>query len=171
MVKAGDVLVRIDPRDYEVAVAKAEADLRDAEAALESSRIDIPITTANTASQLKTATFEPRRCRRVCAGSPAPVGRRARPPGIGPSAGARGGSERQENQRRCRALQTVGRQKRDSPAAVRHGRGAGRQRAGHARFAQGGGPRSRAEHRGGAERRSTKPVSASRRRTPRLNPP
>ena len=38
VVKAGDVLVRIDPRDYEVAVAKAEADLRDAEAALESSK-------------------------------------------------------------------------------------------------------------------------------------
>jgi membrane fusion protein, multidrug efflux system len=54
-VKAGDVLVRIDPRDYEVAVAKAEADLLDAEAALETSRIDIPITTANTSSQLKTA--------------------------------------------------------------------------------------------------------------------
>ena len=44
-VKAGDVLVSIDPRDYEVALAKAEADLADAEAALESSRIDIPITT------------------------------------------------------------------------------------------------------------------------------
>jgi membrane fusion protein (multidrug efflux system) len=55
VVKAGEVLVRIDPRDYEVAVAKAEADLRDAEAALESSRIDIPITAATTASQLKTA--------------------------------------------------------------------------------------------------------------------
>ena len=36
--------------------SRREADLRDAEAALESSRIDIPITTANTASQLKTAT-------------------------------------------------------------------------------------------------------------------
>jgi membrane fusion protein (multidrug efflux system) len=56
VVKAGDVLVRIDPRDYEVAVAKADADLRDAEATLESSRIDIPITNTNTASQLKTAT-------------------------------------------------------------------------------------------------------------------
>jgi membrane fusion protein (multidrug efflux system) len=55
IVKAGEVLVRIDPRDYEVAVAKAEADLRDAEAALESSRIDIPITAATTASQVKTA--------------------------------------------------------------------------------------------------------------------
>jgi membrane fusion protein, multidrug efflux system len=56
VVKAGDVLVRIDPRDYKVAVDKAEADLHDAEAALEGSRIDIPITTTNTASQLKTAT-------------------------------------------------------------------------------------------------------------------
>ncbi len=54
-VKAGDVLVRIDPRDYEVAVAKAEADLLDSQAALESSRIDIPITSANTSSQVKTA--------------------------------------------------------------------------------------------------------------------
>jgi membrane fusion protein (multidrug efflux system) len=55
IVKAGDVLVRIDPKDYEVAVAKAEADVADAEAALESSRIDIPITNTNTSSQLKTA--------------------------------------------------------------------------------------------------------------------
>jgi membrane fusion protein (multidrug efflux system) len=55
-VKAGDVLVRIDPKDYEVALAKAQADLADAQAALESSRIDIPITSTNTASTLKTAT-------------------------------------------------------------------------------------------------------------------
>ena len=55
-VKAGDVLVRIDPRDYEVALAKAEADLADSEAALETSRIDIPITSINTSSQLKNAT-------------------------------------------------------------------------------------------------------------------
>ena len=54
-VSAGDVLVKLDSRDYEVALAKAQADLKDAEAALESSRIDIPITTANTSSQLKTA--------------------------------------------------------------------------------------------------------------------
>jgi membrane fusion protein (multidrug efflux system) len=56
IVKAGDVLVRIDPRDYQVALAKAEADLADAEAALETSRIDIPITSTNTSSQLKSAT-------------------------------------------------------------------------------------------------------------------
>ncbi|MCU1238115.1 MAG: secretion protein HlyD family protein [Candidatus Solibacter sp.] len=54
-VKAGDVLVRIDPRDYEVAVAKAAADLADAEAALDSSRMNVPITLTNTTSQLTTA--------------------------------------------------------------------------------------------------------------------
>ncbi len=54
-VNAGDILVRLDPRDYEVALAKAQADLGDAEAALESSRIDVPITTTNTASQLTSA--------------------------------------------------------------------------------------------------------------------
>jgi membrane fusion protein (multidrug efflux system) len=55
IVKAGDILVRIDPKDYEVALAKAAADVADAEAALESSRIDVPITNTNTSSQLKTA--------------------------------------------------------------------------------------------------------------------
>jgi membrane fusion protein (multidrug efflux system) len=55
-VNAGDVLVRLDPRDYEIALAKAQADLADAEASLESSRIGIPIVTANSSSQLKTAT-------------------------------------------------------------------------------------------------------------------
>ncbi len=54
-VKAGDVLVRIDPADYEVAVAKADADLADAEAALQGSQIGIPITATDTASQLTTA--------------------------------------------------------------------------------------------------------------------
>ena len=54
-VQAGQVLLRVDPTDYEVAVAKAGADLADAEATLESSRIGVPITSANTASQLKTA--------------------------------------------------------------------------------------------------------------------
>ncbi len=54
-VKAGDVLARIDPKDFEVALAKAEADLADAEAALETSRIDIPITSTTTASQIKSA--------------------------------------------------------------------------------------------------------------------
>ena len=37
-VNAGDVIVRIDPKDYEVAVAKAEADVANAEANLDSSQ-------------------------------------------------------------------------------------------------------------------------------------
>jgi membrane fusion protein, multidrug efflux system len=55
VVKAGDPLVRIDPKDYQVAVAKAEADLADAQAALAGSRTDVPIVSTNTASTLETA--------------------------------------------------------------------------------------------------------------------
>jgi membrane fusion protein, multidrug efflux system len=55
IVKKGDVLAKIDPRDYEVAVAKAEADLADAKASLESSRTDVPITSTNTDSTLRSA--------------------------------------------------------------------------------------------------------------------
>ena len=54
-VKQGDVLVKLDPKDYQVAVTKAEADLADAEAALETSRTNVPIVSVDTASQLKTA--------------------------------------------------------------------------------------------------------------------
>lgn len=54
-VNQGDVLVTLDPKDYQVAVAKAEADLADAEATLESSRTNVPIVSVDTASQLKTA--------------------------------------------------------------------------------------------------------------------
>ena len=55
-VRQGDELARIDPRDYEVAVAKADADLADVEAALRASRTDVPIVSTTTASSLETAT-------------------------------------------------------------------------------------------------------------------
>lgn len=54
-VKAGDVLVVLDPKDYEVAVAKARADLAEAVASYQSSTTDIPITSTNTKSNLTTA--------------------------------------------------------------------------------------------------------------------
>jgi membrane fusion protein, multidrug efflux system len=54
-VHAGDILVMLDPKDYEVAVEKAEADLADAEAALETARTNVPIVSVDTASQVKTA--------------------------------------------------------------------------------------------------------------------
>jgi len=47
--------VVIDSRDYEAALAKAEADVADAAAALQGSRTDIPITSTTTASTLQSA--------------------------------------------------------------------------------------------------------------------
>jgi len=54
-VKAGDVLVRIDPKDYTVKLAQAEADLAAAEASLQSSRTDVPVISTTTSSQLTSA--------------------------------------------------------------------------------------------------------------------
>jgi len=54
-VKAGDILVVLDPKDHEVAVAKARADLADAVATYESNRTGVPITSVNTKSALATA--------------------------------------------------------------------------------------------------------------------
>lgn len=54
-VNAGDVLVRIDPKDYKVAVDKAEADVASSLATLNSLQVDVPVTDINTSSQLVTA--------------------------------------------------------------------------------------------------------------------
>lgn len=51
-VEAGAILVEIDPRDYRVALQRAEADLAVAEAALRASRTDVPITSTTTNSRL-----------------------------------------------------------------------------------------------------------------------
>ena len=51
-VQKGDVLVEIDPKDYEVAVEQAQANLASAEATAESLNITIPITSVSTSSQL-----------------------------------------------------------------------------------------------------------------------
>jgi membrane fusion protein (multidrug efflux system) len=47
------VLVEIDPKDYEVAIAQAQANLANAEATARSLNITVPITSVTTASQLK----------------------------------------------------------------------------------------------------------------------
>jgi membrane fusion protein, multidrug efflux system len=52
-VQKGTVLVEIDPKDYEVAVAQAKANLASAEATAQSLNITVPITSVNTSSQLK----------------------------------------------------------------------------------------------------------------------
>jgi membrane fusion protein (multidrug efflux system) len=51
-VEKGTVLVEIDPKDYEVAVAQAQANLANAEATARSLNITVPITSVNTTSQL-----------------------------------------------------------------------------------------------------------------------
>jgi len=54
-VEKGTVLVEIDPRDYEVAVDRARADLANAEATAQSLNINVPITSVNTTSQIASA--------------------------------------------------------------------------------------------------------------------
>ncbi len=51
-VEKGAVLVEIDPKDYEVAVAQAQANLSNAEATAQSLNITVPITSVNSSSQL-----------------------------------------------------------------------------------------------------------------------
>jgi len=51
-VEKGTVLVEIDPKDYEVAVAQAQANLENAEATAQSLNITVPITSVSTESQL-----------------------------------------------------------------------------------------------------------------------
>jgi membrane fusion protein (multidrug efflux system) len=52
-VEQGKVLVEIDPRDDEVALAQAKANLASAEATARSLNINVPITTINTNSQIQ----------------------------------------------------------------------------------------------------------------------
>jgi membrane fusion protein (multidrug efflux system) len=54
-VEAGTVLVELDPRDYQVAVSKARAELADAEAAALAARSNVPITSTTSASNVTTA--------------------------------------------------------------------------------------------------------------------
>lgn len=52
-VEKGDVLVEIDPTDYQVALAQAQANLANAEATARSLNITVPITSVNSTSQLQ----------------------------------------------------------------------------------------------------------------------
>jgi membrane fusion protein (multidrug efflux system) len=54
-VDAGTVLVELDPRDYEVAAAKARAELADAEASAVAARSSVPITSTTASSNVSTA--------------------------------------------------------------------------------------------------------------------
>ena len=55
LVEAGTVLLEIDPRDYQVAVDKARAELADAEAAAIAAQSNVPITSTTATSNVGTA--------------------------------------------------------------------------------------------------------------------
>jgi membrane fusion protein (multidrug efflux system) len=51
-VQVGTILVKIDPRDYQVSVERAQADLASAEAAAQAARTGVPVATTTTGSQV-----------------------------------------------------------------------------------------------------------------------
>lgn len=57
-VAEGSTLVEIDPKDYEVALARAQATLDTSEGAAKSSNIDVPISSVDTSSQLKSTSSD-----------------------------------------------------------------------------------------------------------------
>jgi membrane fusion protein (multidrug efflux system) len=54
-VKAGDLLLQLDPRDYEVALERAKANLKVRQAQARAAQIEVPITDASAFSQLHAA--------------------------------------------------------------------------------------------------------------------
>jgi len=55
VVKAGDTIAELDPADYQVAVENAEAALASAQATPRAANVNVPITTVNTGSNLRSA--------------------------------------------------------------------------------------------------------------------
>ncbi len=70
-VEAGEVLVRLDPRDYEVAVRKAEADVAAARAALAAADPGVAIASTTTASRSSAADADLQRARAAVASAEA----------------------------------------------------------------------------------------------------
>src|SRR6202035_1111905 len=54
-VKAGTLLAKIDPKDFEVAVASAQATLANDQATADASQVNVPVISVNTSSQLASA--------------------------------------------------------------------------------------------------------------------
>jgi membrane fusion protein (multidrug efflux system) len=63
LIAAGTLLVQIDPKDYQVALAREEANLADARASLQAARSGVPIVTTTTASQVSGAAANEGRAR------------------------------------------------------------------------------------------------------------
>jgi membrane fusion protein (multidrug efflux system) len=55
MVQAGTLLVELDPKDYQVALDRARADLANAQASATAAHVDVPLTSTTSSSQLEAA--------------------------------------------------------------------------------------------------------------------
>ena len=58
MVKKGDLIAELDPRDYQVAVENAKAALASAQANAAAANVNVPLTTINTGSNLSSASAD-----------------------------------------------------------------------------------------------------------------
>jgi membrane fusion protein (multidrug efflux system) len=54
-VKEGTVLVRLDPKDYQVALERAKADLAEAEAAAKAARTQVPVTSTSSSNRISSS--------------------------------------------------------------------------------------------------------------------
>ena len=110
-VKAGTVLVEIDPTDYQVAVESAQADYNDAKATADAANVNVPITSENTSSQLSSAGADVLNAQAGIKAAKAAVCRaRAN------LAASR--SQQREGPERSATLQAAGRQGRDFSATI-----------------------------------------------------
>ncbi len=58
VVRKGDVLVQIDPTDYQVALARAQADYQDAQAQAEAAQFGVPVSSVGSFSQIRSASAD-----------------------------------------------------------------------------------------------------------------
>ena len=58
VVRKGDVLVQIDPTDYQVALDRAKADYQDALAQAQAARFGVPVQSVGSVSQIRSASAD-----------------------------------------------------------------------------------------------------------------
>jgi membrane fusion protein (multidrug efflux system) len=58
LVRKGDVLVQIDPTDYQVALARAQADYQDTQAQAEAAQFGVPVSSVGSLSQIRSASAD-----------------------------------------------------------------------------------------------------------------
>ena len=58
LVRKGDVLVQIDPTDYKIALARAQADYQDTQAQAEAAQFGVPVSSVGSLSQIRSASAD-----------------------------------------------------------------------------------------------------------------